>query len=385
MKSRSTTVLAWCVLSIVSLLPAAASAQPHTLYALVHDANTLLRFDSATPSVTEQLIVAGIPSAETLRGIDFRPSTGELYGVTDAAGSQIRVYVIDITTGQARTFGSPVTVTVPGTQWGMSFNPVADRIRLVNSVDENIRVNPNNYALSGDDPNLTSPTAPQPVVDAIAYDRQFPGATQTTLFAINRATSTLAYQGGLNGSGPNGPNGGVVTAVGPLGITLNATSPTGLDIATNGVMFAAMRPTAGLAALYTINQATGAATLVGAIGQGSQEIDALAVVDPSLAFSPGAGTYTTRQRFDLVLLVNLLGRGVVTGTATFDGIDVTAALASCVVPGLTSTGLVSLRCPALGGPVFSVGTHVLDMTLSLTDGSLIRKSVTWTIVAVTEP
>lgn len=384
---RLAVVVGWCTSMVAAsgLMPAHASAQTHTVYGLVQGSNTLVRFSSATPGSIETLTVNGIVTGETLRGIDFRPATGQLYGMaTDVTGAQVRLYVIIPATGLATGFAPVVTVPTPGTQWGMSFNPVPDRIRLVNSNGENIRINPNNAVLAGNDTDLTSPVAPPPIVDAVAYDRQFPGATQTTLFAINRATNSLAVQGGLNGAVPPGPNGGSITDVGSLGIVLNAGSATALEVTSNGILFAALR-TAGTNGLYTINRSTGAATLVGLIGNGAQEIGSLAVVDPTLTMSPDTGTYTSTQRFDLVLMLHLLGRSVVTGSATFDGFDVGAALASCLIPGAGASGLVTLRCPGLGGPVVGAGTHVLEVTLVLSDGSQIRRSVTWTVLPVVEP
>ncbi len=391
-RSRISTVVGWCT-CLLALLTAVtrADAQTQTLWGLVQGANTLVRFSSATPgTIDATMAITGVVSGETLRGIDFRPATGQLFAIaTNINGDRVRLYTIDLSTGVATPvlalIGETAPIT-PGTQWGMSFNPVPDRVRLVNEAGENLRLNPNNGGLAGDDTNLTSPAAPPPVVDSSAYDRQFGGATQTTLFAINRATNTLAYQGGLNGAGPAGPNGGSITAVGgPLGITLNAGSPTALEVATNGVMFAAMRPSGGNAGLYTINTSSGAATLVGLIGDGVQDIGSLAVVDPSFAISPGTGTYTSTQRFDLVLLFNLVSRTVTSGTVTFDGVNVGAALASCIVPGAGASGLVTLRCANLGGPVVGPGTHVLDITIVLSDGSQVRRSVTWTVLSVVEP
>jgi hypothetical protein len=385
---RVAMTIGWCALLFAAsaLMPARAEAQTQTLYGLVQGSNTLVRFDSATPGTIETLSVIGVVSGETLRGIDFRPLTGQLYAMaTDATGAQVRIYVIDPATGVATGFASTATVPTPGSQWGMSFNPAADRIRLVNANGENIRINPINAAFSGNDSDLSSPVAPAPVVDAVAYDRQFPGATQTTLFAINRATHSLAVQGGINGAVPPGPNGGSITDIGPLTIALNQASATGLEMTSNGILFATLRPSSNnLTGLYTVNVSTGAATLVGLIGDGSQEIGSLAVVDPTLTMSPDSGTYIATQWFDLVLMLNLFGRSVTGGSATFDGLDVSGPLASCVVPGTGAAGLITLRCAGLGGPVVGAGTHVLEVTLGLSDGSQVRRAVTWTVLPVVE-
>ena len=94
----------------------------------------------------------------------------------------------------------------------------------------------------------------------MAYSNPFAGATTTTLYALNQATSSLALIGGVNGT-PS-PNLGVVTDVGPLGVSISA-GPTAFDIATNNTAFAVLRPSGGASTLYTINLATGAATPAG--------------------------------------------------------------------------------------------------------------------------
>jgi hypothetical protein len=387
--SRNAMRVGWCAcLLAVFSVAARAEAQVETIWGLTN-ANTLLRFSSATPgTIDATLTVTGLVESETLRGIDIRPATGQLFAIaTNAGGDRVRLYTIDLSTGVATPFApligesSPITA---GTQWGMSFNPVVDRIRLVNEAGENLRLNPNNGSLAGDDANLTA-AGPAPIVDSSAYDRQFGGATVTTLFAIDRATNALAYQGGLNGQPAPGPNGGVITPVGPLGVTLNAGSPTALEVATNGAMFAALRPSGGGVGLYTINTSSGAATLAGPIGDGSQDVTSLAVADPSFSISPDTGTYTSTQRFDLVLLFTLAGRTIASGSVTFDGVEVGGALASCIVPGAGASGIVTLRCANLGGPVIGPGTHVLAVSLVLDDGSQVRRSVTWTVLPIAEP
>src|SRR5262249_51411614 len=145
-----------------------------------------------------------------------------------------RTYTVNPLTGAATFIGSipgmvPGAADVPS---GYDFNPTVDRIRVASSNDENFRINPNNGSLAGDDPHL-NPAGPQ--INPSAYDRDFDRAVATviptTLYGISRATSSLVTQGGINGTAPGGANGGLITAVGPLGVTLNATADAGFDIA----------------------------------------------------------------------------------------------------------------------------------------------------------
>jgi hypothetical protein len=365
---------------VLAAVPARAQSTGQPVLGLVQGANTLVRFTTATPtSVSAPLPVTGLAAGDTLKAIDYRPVNGLLYAIaTDASNAAVRTYTINPTTGAATSLGNAVTLPTPGTLWDINFNPTVDRIRVVNDQDENARLVPDTGALAGDDTNLSTGA----IVDAVAYTNPFAGATMTTLYALNQATNGLATIGGINGT-PS-PNGGAVIEVGPLGITF-AGSTTALDIATNNAAFAALRPSGGAASLYTINLSSGAATLVGTIGDGSLALDDIAIVDPGLTVSPPSGTYTSRQAFDIVLLADPQGRTVTGGTATFNTASVTAFLASCIRPGMAAGGVVSFRCANVGGPVTGPGVHTFVVRLQLSDGTLVQRSVTWNVLAVTEP
>jgi Domain of unknown function (DUF4394) len=369
------------VLAIAMLAaPATAQSVAQPILGLVRDTNSLVHFSTMTGgALAPPLAVTGLVAGDTLRAIDYRPVNGLLYAIaTDGSNAAVRTYTINPATGVATVVGGPVTMLVPSGSWDINFNPTVDRIRVVNDQDENARLVPDNGTLAGNDTNLTVAAA----VDAVAYTNPFAGATVTTLYALNAATNSLALIGGINGT-PS-PNGGVVTDIGPLGVTF-AGSPAAFDIATNNVAWAALRPSGGALSLYTINLTTGAATLIGAVGDGTLILDDIAIVDPALTLSPPTGTYTSRQAFDLVLLANPQGGAVVSGTATFNGADVTGILAGCVRVETAEGGIVSFRCPNIGGPVTGPGTHTFVVRLVTGDGRVVQRSVTWTVVAVSEP
>ena len=131
---------------------------------------------------------------------------------------------------------------VPG---GLDFNPAVDRMRYVNTNDENARLNPNNGALAGNDTDLT-PAATTDII-ASAYDQNVanpvnpavPPIPPTTLYNINRAAGgSLTMQGGIDGIAS--PNAGVQQEVGSLGVVLNAAHDGGFDITRDGRGFAAL-------------------------------------------------------------------------------------------------------------------------------------------------
>ena len=139
---------------------------------------------------------------------------------------------------------------------------------------------------------------PSSSVTAVAYDRNdLNAATPTTLFGIDTNTDQLVRIGGVDGS-PS-PNGGAVTALELLGI--NALGANGFDIGLDGIAYAGLSAgTRTPSNLYTINLSTGAATLAGQIGDGSDGIRSLAVAVPEpsatlLALSAGLAFLRRRK------------------------------------------------------------------------------------------
>jgi Domain of unknown function (DUF4394) len=234
----------------------APAARAELLYAT--NGSSLTRFDSLSLGVTTTVPVTGLQAGETLVGIDVRPANQQLYGV----GSTSRLYTLNPLTGAATAVGSAGAFTLNGTAFGTDFNPVPDRIRQVSNTEQSLRLNPNDGSLTATDTALN----PAGNIVGVAYSNNFPGAPSTTLYAIDSAAGTLAMIGGLNGT-PS-PNGGAVTTVGSLGLGTNLNESIGFDISGSGTPFATIT-TGGQSRLYTVNLATGAATLVGTIGTGT--------------------------------------------------------------------------------------------------------------------
>lgn len=347
-------------------------AVPATVYGITAG-NVLIRFDSASPAnVTTVGLVSGLGAGETIRGIDFRPRTGQLIASTVTTGSAnnsaITTYRINPLNAQATLIGTVPATTLPGAAdvpTGYDFNPTVDRIRVVNSANENARLNPNNGTLAGNDTDLTF-TAPAvgPVI-ASAYDRNFDrqNATgvPTTLYGIDRGGSRLVVQGGLNGGGPGGPNGGAITDIGALGVTLDATADAGFDIAAStangglGTALAALT-VVGSTGLYRINLATGAATLIGAIANGATSLVSIAIVpDAALVVGSRAGAPADVRLLDpntgaIRLAIQPFGGfvggiRVATGDVTRDGIP------DIVVAAIVAQGHVRVFDGVTGQPV----------------------------------
>ena len=124
---------------------------------------SLSRRPVATPRalIRARQAITGLASGEVLVGVDFRPSTGVLYGIgrigTDATG---QLYIVDVASGAASAVGARA-IPLSGASFGVDFNPVPDLIRLVSDARQNVRLNPANGTVAGGAPdtNLTYPAA----------------------------------------------------------------------------------------------------------------------------------------------------------------------------------------------------------------------------------
>jgi DNA-binding beta-propeller fold protein YncE len=111
------------------------------------------------------------------------------------------------------------------------------------------------------------------------------------------------------------------------------------------------------------------------------------IVRPSHSFliiTPPSGTYITTQNFDLSLVVDAPGLPIVSLDAMLDGTEFTAVLESCIIPGTLLSGGQTFRCPSLTRDAVGAGTHTLEVTLDLSDGSSVTDAVTWEVLENTE-
>jgi hypothetical protein len=275
------------------LLLSAPTAQAALVYALT-DENDLLSFDSASP---EDLLgaraITGLQSPnEDLVGIDIRPANNLLYGVSNFGV----IYTIDPANGFA-TLVSAISTPLVGSRFGVDFNPVADRLRIVSDVDQNLRVNVDTGVATVDTPLQYGPgqinyTGTNPSIVGAAYTNSYGpsprAAPGTTLYGIDSVNDQLVIQ--------NPPNNGTLTVVtganGFLrGTGFGLTSVLGFDILTVGPLstgFAAVQyEDEGASRFYSINLSNGAPFQIGVIG-GGDLIDGIAVTG-SMVPEPTSG------------------------------------------------------------------------------------------------
>lgn len=239
--------------------------------------NQLHLFDSATPGTVTTVAITGlaVPGTEKIVGLDYRPATGQLYalGINVVAGldnDEGRIYTINPATGVATQVGTTpfFSTFADNNDYSFEVDPTTDRIRVISDRDNNIRVNPNDGSLVMVDGTLN----PSPAIVGVAYANNFAGGGSTTLYGIDNATDTLVTISPTNN--------GTVVNVGALGVTFNSFK-VGFDIeARTGTAYAVLTPFAGPTGLYTINLATGAATLVGAVA-GNPSLNGMTVALPA--------------------------------------------------------------------------------------------------------
>jgi hypothetical protein len=233
---------------------------------VVNSSGQLMKFDLGTSEIDSTVAITGLQGGEVIEAIDYRPTTNELFGL----GSTSRLYKINTTTGVATLVGpGQLDILLSGGFFGFDFNPVVDRIRVVSDADLNMRVNPDTgLVVDGDvgTPGVQPDTSLSPTGDvaAAAYTNNFVGASVTTLFGIDATTDNLVRIGGVDGT-PS-PNGGVLTVIGPLGVNVNGAIGFDIDGDGNAVLIHSIG--GNVNHVYTVDLATGAATLSGQITTG---------------------------------------------------------------------------------------------------------------------
>jgi Domain of unknown function (DUF4394) len=271
---------------VFSGLAAAGPAHAGLLASGLTTDNRIVTFDTAAPGqLLSSVQVAGLQAGESLVGIDYRPFNGLVYAISNLS----RAYFV-VSTGQATPVGGVLDPVLSGTAFGIDFNPTVDRLRIVSNAEQNMRFNPvigtivdSDGATGGIQPD-TNLSPPGDVVAAAYTNNDLDPTTATTLFGIDSVTDSLVGIGGPNGV-PS-PNLGAITTIGPLGVDTSDRAGLDVPLGASTTAFASLI-VGGVSRLYSVNLATGAATLVGDIGP-SGTVIADITVSSQAAPSPAA-------------------------------------------------------------------------------------------------
>lgn len=244
----------------------AGAAAPPSLQAfgISPDGTIMAAFKTDRPQVLDWVRqVTGLRAPDTaLVGIDFRVQDGVMYGVGNYGG----IYTIKTPPQVADvvvTKVSQLTVALYGTNFGVDFNPAADRLRIISDNGQNLSHNLNDNTTT-EQTVLTKPpsTGPAKGVTAAAYtNNDLDGATNTTLVDVDTGADQAVIQ--------SPPANGLLVATGSLGVdaALNAGADIFSDVSggktVSNLMFGTFLSSSGSASLFTVDILTGAATSVG--------------------------------------------------------------------------------------------------------------------------
>jgi Ca2+-binding RTX toxin-like protein len=235
--------------------------------------NTLIAAEPAQTFQPQVLQISGLGAGVSLVGLDRRPVDNQLY----AFGSDNSIYTLDFLTGAATkvsTLNTPffnAGDSLAGV--GLDFNPVPDRLRLVNGGDKNFRINVDtgmvadgNPGLPGFQPDGTlayvsgdANFGQNPNIVAVAYSNNIAGATTTTLFGLDATRDTLVRF--------DSPNAGTLVTVGALGVDIQ--DNTNFDILSNFTGLTNIAVAVSGNTLLQIDLTTGRATPLGSLGDPS--------------------------------------------------------------------------------------------------------------------
>ncbi|MBK7230866.1 MAG: DUF4394 domain-containing protein [Saprospiraceae bacterium] len=299
---------------------------PDQIVFAINTSNELIRFNAKTPaSSLSKTAISGLVVGEKLMSIDFRPSTGELYALSDSS----KLYIINQNDGKARIVGaSSFTPKINGNIASIDFNPTVDRLRLVTSTGQNLRLNPETATVAATDGAINGGTSP--IIAGIAYTNSKAGATSTILYDIDQTSGKLYTQ--------NPPNNGTLVEVGNLGITF--TGQATFDITPGNIALMA----AGLN-FYILDLTTGKASKIGSVAESLLDI---AIPTDPIAYATDASN-------------NLL---------MFNPSAVSAGVTTKAITGLqVGENVLGIDFRPLNGQLFALGSSSRLYTINLSSGA----------------
>ncbi len=209
--------------------------------------------------------VRGLQGDTSLVGIDYRPATGDLYGLGNAGG----VYTINTRNARA-TKVSVLNVALSGTNFGVDFNPTVDRLRIVSDNGQNLAANVDT-GVTAVNSNLNTAGVVTTGVSGVAYTNNDASAdSATTLFDIDTNLDQVSIQappaaGSLNPTGKLGYDAGPT-----VGFDIFAKVDDGRAVDNKALASLVVE---GRARLFEIDPLTGLADFNGSFDRDDQVVD----------------------------------------------------------------------------------------------------------------
>ncbi len=303
---------------------------PDVNFTALANNNTIITYNALQLSAPITTVpIVGLPASETIVSIDYRPSTGQLYGL----GSSSRLYFINEKSGVATALGTaPFAPVLASANGSIDFNPTVDRIRLVTDSGQNLRLHPELGSVVATDGVINGGVSPK--IGAIAYTNSAAGATTTMLYDIDFEQDKLYVQ--------TPPNDGTLQVVGDLGVNFQGLGD--MDILPDNSTALAVTNNSNISSLFTIDLVSGKAINVGTFS--SQIV--------SIAFKTNPVAYATTS-------TNMLMRfNPTTGTNT-----------SVALTGLaTNESIVGLDFRPANGGLYAVSNQSRLFTVNTANGAL---------------
>jgi hypothetical protein len=227
----------------------------------VTTSNKLITFNHGSPGTLDSSVaIAGLQPGENVVGIDYR-ADGKLYGL----GSSGELYLLDLHSGAA-TPKARLSTALNGSSFGLSFNPVDGKLRVLSDAGQNLVIDADSGATQAESSFDSSKVS----AVAAAYTTVPNGPFATTLYVINSKGAEIASS--------IAPASGKLLTVGAIGSDIG--KPAGFDIRGNeasGVAYAATAaPDADSSKLYLVKLGAGSAKSLGTIG-GKEKVSGLAI------------------------------------------------------------------------------------------------------------
>lgn len=261
---KAAPALTALVLSFAAAAPALALD-----FAGLNNRNEIVLFSDRSPGTIKVIPMTGAQGK--IIGLDVRPADGRLY----ALATDSTLYTIDTKTGAA-TRKAVLSIMLDSIDHVVvDFNPQADRLRVIGSSGQNLRVNVDTGQTILDGKlsyHASDKMAGKAfAIYAGAYINSYAGAKQTQLFNIDSANGTYVVQ--------DPPNDGILRTVGPTGLKAGSIVEA-IDIYTDAkdeyFGYAVSDAT-----LYKLDVGTGVLKKSGRIGTGQTGIIDIAVLTPS--------------------------------------------------------------------------------------------------------
>jgi hypothetical protein len=178
----------------------------------ITSSNRVVSFNRALPAINESTKIFGLAADERVLGFDVRPADGKLVLLTSSA----RLYQMDPRVGYADLLSTlkadPTDTSKPftgliGSSFGVNFNPVPDRLRVVSDTGQNLRINVATGATTTDGALSLSK------VNTASYTNAFASACRTKLYYIESGSNRLLTTAD--------PNRGMLAPIGTLDVNGN--------------------------------------------------------------------------------------------------------------------------------------------------------------------